>query len=258
MTQPTYTGVLLYARFSHGRQKKGTSIQRQIEEGTEELARFGIAPDLIRTVKDEGKSGYHGHHRTNGELGLLEAQIAQGEFMNWLFYCEKVDRLSREGRDEGMDLIKKFITHGVSVRTKDGDCVAAMTNGLALEKADEQTERIAFGLATLCGRTDETEASVTFLLNRASLFRLFRSPCLADLGEHVRLLALKGVGRLDQKGDDLCDYIQAPEREDAGRVIEPREKFGEEFLVAAQFEAEGQLLDLYVRRLDTMPVKLFG
>lgn len=142
MSQSAYSGVILYARFSDPAQGKGTSIQRQVEEGTAELARLGLTPTLI--VKDQGKSGYHGHHRSNGELGRLEEAINQGQHYGWLFYCEKVDRLSREGRDPGMDLIKMFITHGVSVRTKDGDFFPA---GEPITLEQDITVRVRFDLA---------------------------------------------------------------------------------------------------------------
>lgn len=137
-------------------------------------------------------------------------------------------------------------------------CLAAMTSGLATEDNDTRFHRVAFDLSRLCGQSEDIDATTGFLLRRASLFRLIRQPCVADLGEHVRLLALQISGRSNQKGDDLCDYIASPKRDGSGKTIEPGDHFGEEFLIAAQFEAEGQLLDYYRSQTARMPTKVFG
>ncbi|HEY0011579.1 MAG TPA: recombinase family protein [Allosphingosinicella sp.] len=205
MTQPTYSGVLLYARFSDPTQGKGTSIQRQVEEGTEELARLGLAPTRIE--KDKGKSGYHGHHRSSGKLGLIEAEVEQGELHGWLFYCEKIDRLSREGRDPGMDLIKKLITHGVSVRTKDGDFFPA---GQPITLEQDITVRVRFDLARKEseGKAQRTSSNWHIKAEKARregvvMSRLTKAWC--RVGANGRLEAKPGAAELLMRIFTLVD-----------------------------------------------------
>ena len=135
-------------------------------------------------------------------------------------------------------------------------CIGALASGLAREDADQRNDAIGEALAKITGQA--SPATVTFLLVRASLFRILRMPNLADLGEHLRLLALEASPRSDGKGDRLTDYIAEPDRDDAGAMIQPRQKFGDEFLGSAQFEAESQLLDFYRARISALPLKLFG
>ncbi len=102
------------------------------------------------------------------------------------------------------------------------------------------------------------DEDVRFYLLRASFMRLFRRPCLADVGEHLRYLALQTAGDDDEAGNQIMEYISQPETDSNGTVIELRDKFGEEALVAAQFVSERKVLAYYRSQLFANSPKLFG
>ena len=122
-----FSKIIIYARFSSAGQSEGTSLERQFGDIEAWIAREGLADLPTLHVTDEGRSGYHGHHRSLGDFGRLEKEIAAGEHVGSLFVCEDLDRLSRQGFDIGNDMIRSFISHGVSVRSLKGDVYDAGT-----------------------------------------------------------------------------------------------------------------------------------
>jgi DNA invertase Pin-like site-specific DNA recombinase len=130
--------VILYARFSDPTQKKGLSLERQFGDMRAEIAADGALATLpVEQWADEGKSGYHGHHRLRGDLGRFERECLAGEHSGTLFFCECFDRLSREGHDATRDLVNTLIRNGVSIRTLDGDYYEA-GKPLTLEQVMKQ------------------------------------------------------------------------------------------------------------------------
>lgn len=124
MTRPmrTYEAVNLFARYSTEAQGKGTSIERQLGNMEDYIAAKRITGnEPNRVIADEGLSAFHGHHRSVGNFGVFEAEVSQGLHHGELFLCENLDRFSRQGHEVGGDLLRMFISNGVTVETLDGD-----------------------------------------------------------------------------------------------------------------------------------------
>jgi hypothetical protein len=117
----TFTAIHCYGRVSDPSQVEGTGLERQLGNMETFCRKENIAAPLTRLITDDGRSGFHGHHRSIGHLGVFEAEVARGEWRGSLFLCENLDRFSREGHDAGTDLLRKFINGGVTVWTLDGD-----------------------------------------------------------------------------------------------------------------------------------------
>jgi len=85
-----------YIRFSTDDQEDGDSIARQTRV-TETLAADTGLP-VAKPMIDKGMSGYHGDHRTKGELGGFLKKVKAGEVARGsVLVVENTDRLSREG-----------------------------------------------------------------------------------------------------------------------------------------------------------------
>lgn len=88
--------VYSYIRFSTKEQKLGDSERRQLDDARAWAKREGA--ELDETLTDEGLSGYHGHHRTKGNLGRFLAAVEVGTIPpGSTLLVENLDRLGREG-----------------------------------------------------------------------------------------------------------------------------------------------------------------
>lgn len=65
-----------YVRFSTKGQKHGTGEQRQLELAQKYANQHGL--ELDDSLRDLGKSGYHGDHLKSGALGRFMELIAAG------------------------------------------------------------------------------------------------------------------------------------------------------------------------------------
>ena len=92
-----------------------------------------------------------------------------------------------------------------------------------------------------------------FYLTRASVLRIFRSAALADVGEHLRILALQAVDDDDEPGNEMLEYIRAAKPGDR----EPSEIWGHQ-LATANLVAEKKILGLYRRHLTSLHFKVLG
>ena len=108
-----------YARWSDPSQGKGNSKARQFGKMREEAARQGYVCEM--EVFDDGRSAFHGHHITKGKLGELLAEIDVGRYIGWVIQVENIDRLSRQGHEAVLDLVRRITAAGVSIHTCDGD-----------------------------------------------------------------------------------------------------------------------------------------
>jgi hypothetical protein len=134
-------------------------------------------------------------------------------------------------------------------------CMAAITGGLALEDVDKRFDAVSHGMASLYHRTDDGEAEMRFYLPRACMLRMFRNAAMADIGEHLRLLALQTASDDDEPGNRMLEYIS--EAQPGNK--EPRDVWGDDGLAAANFVAEKKALNVYRDQLAAAPpIKLFG
>ena len=149
MTIPAY----IYARYSSLEQSKGHSLERQLTEGRAFIERMGWEHSPTREIVDEGKSAYHGANRSAGSLlGEFEQKARDGLFDNGaVLCCENLDRLTRQGYEEAIDLLRLLTTSGVTVATwhdnqiyeagKRIDMMKVMSIILKSELAREESEK---------------------------------------------------------------------------------------------------------------------
>jgi DNA invertase Pin-like site-specific DNA recombinase len=142
-----------YIRFSHPSQAEGDSLRRQTEYAAAYCGRRGWQLDTSLTLFDLGVSAFRGK---NAAVGCLRTFLDAVEFGRVLpgsaLIVENIDRISRQGIDEGYDLIKKILKAGVRIvtlspeREYDRESVRKLTSGalelqLYLERAAEESER---------------------------------------------------------------------------------------------------------------------
>ena len=107
-----------YIRFSSPKQAEGDSLRRQIE-ATETLCRErGWALDTTLTLRDLGVSAWTGRNAVVGNLRtFLDAITAKSILPCSVLVVESLDRITRQGIDEGYDLIKRILKAGVRIVT---------------------------------------------------------------------------------------------------------------------------------------------
>jgi DNA invertase Pin-like site-specific DNA recombinase len=117
-----YSKIVKYLRVSDPNQVQGLGLDGQLRD-IDALVKYAVPDSALPVViiREEGRSGFHGDHRSRGKLGEFEAEVLAAEHQGALFVCEKLDRLSRQGHRSGMDLVQSMIDHGVTVRTTQGD-----------------------------------------------------------------------------------------------------------------------------------------
>ncbi len=142
-----------YVRFSTKEQAKGDSLRRQKELAAAYCKRKGWTLDAELTIKDLGVSAFRGDNAFNGNLRVFLDAIASGTVTpGSVLIVESIDRLSRQGIDEGYDLIKRILKAGILLvtlspeREFDISATKSLTKGsleilLILERAAEESER---------------------------------------------------------------------------------------------------------------------
>ena len=139
-------------------------------------------------------------------------------------------------------------------------CIASISEGLCFPDADRRVDAISLGLARMRpgGTPDRDQDELRTSLLRAGLLRMYRPAALADVGEHLRKLALDSAPPGQETALDVCDYLAQPGHDEAGRVIEPVEKFGGEVIATGQMQIERDIVAEYGRRVRATTIKLFG
>ncbi|EQB11236.1 recombinase family protein [Sphingobium lactosutens] len=166
MTQPAW----IYARFSTMEQSKGHSLKRQINEGRAFIERMGWEHAEHREIVDEGKSAFHGANRSEGSLLYeFEQKARNGHFDNGaVLAVENLDRLTRQGYEEAIDLLRLLTTNGVTVATwhdnqiyeagKRIDMMKVMSVILKAELAREESEKKS--IRTRASWSNKIEAAI--------------------------------------------------------------------------------------------------
>lgn len=115
MTVPAW----IYARFSSMEQAKGHSLERQLKSARAHIERMGWQHSYEREIIDEGRSAFHGDNRIAGSaLFAFEQNVRNGQFATGaVLVVESLDRLTRQGHEETVELLRLLTTHGVSVST---------------------------------------------------------------------------------------------------------------------------------------------
>jgi DNA invertase Pin-like site-specific DNA recombinase len=160
MTQPIGYS---YVRFSSkGRQAKGSSVQRQTQDTA-----AGIGPETWCshngvtlsnvTYRDLGLTGWDPkkNNATHGELRMFLEACESGDVRPGSYLIvEKIDRISRQGVEEGMVLIRQIFKHCVSIvslmsgRVYRPDCLKTLMGGrleieIELEQAKQYSDNLS-------------------------------------------------------------------------------------------------------------------
>src|SRR5262245_53625587 len=107
-----------YTRFSTPEQRKGGSLKRQTDLAEDYAKRKGLVLDDKLDMNDEGISAYRGANAERGALAAVLEAVRLGRVpAGSTLIVESVDRISRQGIDEGYDLCKSILKSGVNIVT---------------------------------------------------------------------------------------------------------------------------------------------
>jgi DNA invertase Pin-like site-specific DNA recombinase len=141
-----------YVRFSTRKQAQGDSQRRQTEMAAAYCQRRGWTLSG-QTFEDLGVSAFRGKNALIGNLGEFLKAVQSGAVPpESVLIVESLDRISRQGIDEGYDLIKRILKAGVRLvtlapeREFDVSATKSLSKGaleilLILERAAEESER---------------------------------------------------------------------------------------------------------------------
>jgi DNA invertase Pin-like site-specific DNA recombinase len=156
-----------YIRFSSKKQAEGDSLRRQTELAARYCEREDLSLDTTLTLRDMGVSAFRGKNALVGNLGVFLECIRRGTVRpGSVLIVESLDRISRQGIDEGYDLVKRILKAGVWLVTlaperKFGpDAVKGLTKGaleiqLILERAAEESEMKAERMREVWGEKQD-------------------------------------------------------------------------------------------------------
>jgi DNA invertase Pin-like site-specific DNA recombinase len=142
-----------YVRFSTAEQMKGDSLRRQTELAEAYCRKKGWKLDAALSLRDLGVSAFRGKNALVGNLGIFLAAVKRGTVApGSALIVESVDRISRQGIDEGYDIIKSILKAGILLVTLSPErefgpeAVKSLSRGalelqLILERAAEESER---------------------------------------------------------------------------------------------------------------------
>lgn len=127
------TKAYSYIRISSKEQRKGHGEQRQLEAAQAYAAKHGL--ELDDSLRDLGKSGFHGDHVKTGALGgflqlVAEGRIAVGSFL----LVENLDRLSRQTPIDAQAQFIALLQAGIKIVT--------LTDGQVYERGRDFTQMI--------------------------------------------------------------------------------------------------------------------
>lgn len=158
MTLTQFSKIVSYGRVSDPNQATGTGLDRQFSDQADWIAAAKLTGIPLVKIADEGRSAFHGHHMSHGELGKFETEALAGEHQGTLFLAEHQDRLSREGHDATHDLIRNLTRNGVTIRLiKTGDhypageaitLIQVITGAVRAETAREESLKKSFRTAS--------------------------------------------------------------------------------------------------------------
>jgi DNA invertase Pin-like site-specific DNA recombinase len=151
-TKQRVTIAFSYVRFSSRKQSQGDSERRQTELAEAYCRRHGWTLS-DKTYEDLGVSAFHGKNALVGNLGeFLRAVQSETVSPGSVLIVESLDRISRQGIDEGYEVVKRILKAGIRLvtltpeREFDVSATKSLSKGaleiqLILERAAEESER---------------------------------------------------------------------------------------------------------------------
>jgi DNA invertase Pin-like site-specific DNA recombinase len=202
-----------YVRFSHPDQAKGDSLRRQTERAAEYCRQRGWTLDDNLTLRDLGVPAFKGKNAAVGNFrtfldGIRSGHVPAGSVL----LVESFDRISRQGIDEGYDLIKGILNPGVRIvtlspeREFDTEATRGLTKGaleiqLILERAAEESEMKSRRVGSAWSRKREEAANriltrklPSWVVYNETAGKLTLDPAKAGTVRRVFALAREGHG----------------------------------------------------------------
>jgi DNA invertase Pin-like site-specific DNA recombinase len=164
-----------YIRFSHPNQSAGDSFQRQVERAADWCRRRGLTLDSSLTLHDLGVSAFKGHNAAVGNFRTFLDAVKTGRVPpGSVLIVESFDRISRQGIDEGYDIVKSILKSGVKIvtlspeREFDREATRSLSKGaleiqLILERAAEESERKSDRVGAAWSRKQRAAAEKTLV-----------------------------------------------------------------------------------------------
>ena len=122
-----------YIRISSKEQRKGRGEERQLEAAQEYAAKHGL--ELDDSLRDLGKSGFHGDHIRTGALGRFLELVADGKIaIGSYLLVENLDRLSRQTPIDAQAQFIAILQAGIKIVT--------LTDGQVYERGRDFTQMI--------------------------------------------------------------------------------------------------------------------
>ncbi len=199
-----------YVRFSTPEQQHGDSFHRQTSLAQAYCDRKGLTLSDT-TFRDLGVSAYRGANALVGNLGEFLKAVEGGAVKpGSVLVVESLDRISRQGIDEGYDVVKKILKSGVRLvtlapeREFDETATKSLSRGaleimLILERAAEESERKAHRLAHAWG-TKRAKAATAKLTARCPAWLRLREDRTAFVPLPDRAAVVKRVYRMAADG----------------------------------------------------------
>src|SRR5437016_5712371 len=152
ITHQKTTVAFSYVRFSSRKQEQGDSRRRQTDLAEAYCQRRGWTLSQ-KSYQDLGVSAFRGKNALVGNLGeFLKAVQSEAVPPGSVLIVESLDRISRQGIDEGYDVVKRILKAGIRLvtlapeREFDASATKSLSKGaleiqLILERAAEESER---------------------------------------------------------------------------------------------------------------------
>jgi DNA invertase Pin-like site-specific DNA recombinase len=107
--------VYSYQRYSTSKQKWGDSLRRQVERGEKWIKRNKHTP-ATKPLQDLGMSAFRGKNRHKGALSQFLKSIEEGTVEKGdILLVENLDRLSREGIADALQMFLAILSAGVKI-----------------------------------------------------------------------------------------------------------------------------------------------
>ena len=201
-----------YVRFSSAAQAEGDSLRRQTEGAADYCKRKGLTLDTELSLRDLGVSAFRGNNAAVGNFRTFLDAVKGGRVRpGSVLVVESFDRISRQGIDEGYDLIKSILKAGVRIATLsperefDVNATKGLSKGaleiqLILERAAEESETKSKRVGKARERDRERARRGEVITKRTPVWVRYAGGKLESDAKKVKVvrrlarLALDGVG----------------------------------------------------------------
>ena len=116
ITQNDVRRAISYIRFSTPKQEHGFSLVRQLQGTRNFCKRHNLVLDEKLTIKDLGKSAFHGKNADSGNLSTFLEAVRNNKIpKNVVLVVEALDRISRNNVIEATHLLTDILRHGIDI-----------------------------------------------------------------------------------------------------------------------------------------------